>query len=221
MQIEIAVELGGSARDAMRSEADEAESLIPKLQAGALADLRDSVVTAAGKMRREVALPATLLVGDQPQTFGEADRLRGEGELRLAVVPPVVALSSLLAITENVAWLSALLGAAILLWEGVAREDEARSLVAKAIAHNKVPSAARDAFAEDVRRIQGLSPGTRRERRFRATERIHGAPRHHGRSQDAVALRSRLGRGSGRHRQSIVRSRTQGWPSAPQSKHRS
>jgi len=46
---------------------------------------------------RELSLPATLLVGEQPELFAEVDRLRAEGELRLAVVPPLLATIVLLA----------------------------------------------------------------------------------------------------------------------------
>jgi hypothetical protein len=111
------------------------------------------------QVRRELDLPATLLVGDQPQTFGETDRLRSEGELRLALVPPLLALTCVLAVTNSPLWLLAVPGIAVLLWQGVQREDEARRVIASAISFGrKVPSQSRDAFARYVGELEDRVP---------------------------------------------------------------
>src|SRR3954451_14105937 len=57
------------------------------------------------QMRRELNLPSTLLVGDQPEVYAEADRGRAEAEFRLAVVAPLVALSITMAVEGGRWWL--------------------------------------------------------------------------------------------------------------------
>lgn len=78
---------------------------------------------------RELELPATLLVGDRDDIYAEVDRLRAEGELRIAVVPPLTALLVLLGIVESAWWLSALAGVAVLAWQGTGRIDDSRRVI--------------------------------------------------------------------------------------------
>jgi hypothetical protein len=105
-------------------------------------------------LERELSLPATLLIGEQPETFAEADRIRGESDLRLAVVPPFVALTFLLG-AENPFWYATFAGILALAIQGLVKQDDARGVVAGAIIFGKARSAALerwDRAAADVRR---------------------------------------------------------------------
>jgi hypothetical protein len=95
---------------------------------------------AAYEAERELELPAILLVGDQSELFAEVDRLRAEGELRLAVVPPLVALTGLLAVEVSWWWLTALLAAVVLIFQGLERDLDAKKSIADAIRIGRVPS---------------------------------------------------------------------------------
>jgi hypothetical protein len=82
---------------------------------------------------RELDLVATRLIGNQAELYSTIDRLRAEAELRLAIAPPLVALSVFLAITEHVGWASATLAVAILVWQGVRRRTKANDVIADAL----------------------------------------------------------------------------------------
>jgi hypothetical protein len=86
------------------------------------------------ELEQELSLPATLLVepADQ-QLYRDADRLRAEGRLRLAIVPPLVALLVLLVIESRPAWLFATPLIMALFWEGVKRQADSKKLIADAI----------------------------------------------------------------------------------------
>jgi hypothetical protein len=58
-----------------------------------LRDLDNRVAEARRGLELELNMPATLLLGKDadPQLFAEADRLKSERDLRLAVVPPLTA----------------------------------------------------------------------------------------------------------------------------------
>jgi len=66
------------------------------------ARLRRQAMKAREGLSRDLELPETLLVGGDPQLFAEADRLKAERELRLAVVPPLSAIAIFL--TWNQSW---------------------------------------------------------------------------------------------------------------------
>ena len=85
---------------------------------------------------RELSLPATLLVGGDPQLFAEVDRLRAEGELRLSVVAPLSALLTLAVIQDSLWWLAGLPVVAVLLVNGALRNRDSRVLIAGAIARD-------------------------------------------------------------------------------------
>lgn len=112
----------------------------------ALRDLTDG-------LRRELDLPATLLVGARPELFAEADRIRAESELRAAFVPPLLALAGLLAANDSWLWLWALLPIGQLLMQGVRREDDVRRLIGRALLFGHVESAAVKRFDGDLERI--------------------------------------------------------------------
>jgi len=107
----------------------------------------DAVANRAySEARAELALPATLLVGKEPELFAEVDRLRSEGELRLAVIPPFVGLLVLLACNASAWYLVALGPVLALLDQGVRRMNSSRQLVADAKARGLVPSQALQRF---------------------------------------------------------------------------
>lgn len=89
---------------------------------------------------QELNLPGTLLLGDRPELFAEVDRLRAEGDLRLAVVPPALALIVLLALQVSVFWLVAVLGVILLFVQGLQRESDSRKMVSDAIYFGRIES---------------------------------------------------------------------------------
>jgi hypothetical protein len=94
------------------------------------------------ELRNELDLPATLLIGDQPETFAEADRIRAESELRFAVVPPLAALAVLFGEEANSLWYFSFIGILALAVQGVAKQDDARNVIAGAMLFGKAKSAA-------------------------------------------------------------------------------
>lgn len=118
--------------------------------------LDDRVQRLQREVRRELDLPATLLVGDQPTLFAEVDRLRAEGELRLAVAPPLVALSIELAF-YSLWWLAILPLAGVLVAQGVERYEDSSKQIRDAMSFRKVPSGA-------VRNFEAWLDGVQSER---------------------------------------------------------
>jgi hypothetical protein len=132
--------------DLQGSPASAEGSVAEKLVDQALADLTEG-------LRRELDLPATLLVGEQPELYAEADRVRAESELRIAVVPPLMALAILLSSRVSLLWLLALVPTAQLLIQGVRREDDARRLIGSALLFGNVESAAVKRFDVELTKI--------------------------------------------------------------------
>lgn len=106
--------------------------------------LRDELRSREGEAEfeavRELELPAILLVGDQSELFAEVDRLRAEGELRMDVALPLVALGVLCAVISTLWWLTILPAALVLFLQGMRRDDDAKKSVAEAIRIGRVPS---------------------------------------------------------------------------------
>ena len=91
-------------------------------------------------VRRELDLTATLLVADQPLLFAEVDRVRAEAELRLAVVPPLIAVAVVLGATWSW-WFALGIPVSIVLGgDGLAKQQEGRSLIRDAIVREKASS---------------------------------------------------------------------------------
>jgi hypothetical protein len=98
----------------------------------------------------EPNLPATLLVGQQPELYAEVDRLRAEGDLRLAVIPPLLALTTLLA-TKGSPWcLIALPAIFALLSQGLRRVAESRKLIIDAFSMGRITSPSVKRFSDWV-----------------------------------------------------------------------
>jgi hypothetical protein len=109
-----------------------------------------------GQMWRELDLPNTLLVGDQPEIYAEADRARAEADFRLALVLPSAALVVVLIVAGGWWWLLGSLASAALLVTGAAKKDEARTFIRNSIESGKTPSIAARRFEEFVARRLSL-----------------------------------------------------------------
>jgi hypothetical protein len=113
--------------------------------------------------QRELTLPATLLVGEQEQLFAEVDRLRAEGELRFAVVPPLFALLILLTTMQSSFWLLGIPAVVVLFSQGILRETDSRKVIADAIDRGLIESSASKKFAAWVdtlpKRIESIEAG--------------------------------------------------------------
>jgi hypothetical protein len=103
----------------------------------------------------ELELPATLLLGKEPdpQLFSEADRLKAERELRLAVVPPLFVVFVFLGWNQSCWWWLALIPVAVLLWQGHSRNLEFRSLMIGAVDRGLARS---QSIEELKRRVEAL-----------------------------------------------------------------
>jgi hypothetical protein len=64
------------------------------------------------------------LLSEQRDLFNEVDRLRAEGQFRLAVAVPLIALAITLCVTEHFAWFIAALPVCVFAWQGLDRLDE-------------------------------------------------------------------------------------------------
>lgn len=104
-------------------------------------ELDDRVSAARRGLEYELDMPATLLLGNEPQLFAEADRLKAEGQLRLAVIPPLTAITiELTTATGSCWWLVGFLAIAVLAFQGSARIREFRSLMRSAVRRGLIDS---------------------------------------------------------------------------------
>jgi hypothetical protein len=103
------------------------------------------------RLNAELDLPATLLLTERgrepdPQLFSEADRLKAERELRLAVVPPLCAIVIFLGCNQSSWWWFALIPATVLLWQAHSRNLAFRSLMFGALERGLARSSSIDEF---------------------------------------------------------------------------
>jgi len=111
-----------------------------------LDDIDREADRARNRAAEEIALPATLLVGKEPELFAEVDRLHSEGEFRIAAGLPLFALTVLLAVISALWWLLAL-PLVYLIWEdGIRRVYESRFLISNATARGVLNSVAIEEF---------------------------------------------------------------------------
>ncbi len=92
----------------------------------------------------ETRLPATLLLGQEPQLFSEADRLKAESQFRLAIFPPLIAIVIFAAYNLSIWWLLALIPTLILLSQSHLRNLEYRYLMFGAVERGMVKSESLD-----------------------------------------------------------------------------
>jgi hypothetical protein len=98
-------------------------------------------------LRREIDVPGTLLIEKEDSLYSEADRYRAEGELRLGVCPPLIAIIVVIASREDSAlWLLGLVAIVVLANQGVRRIQDARGVIARAIRFGTIRSAALEDF---------------------------------------------------------------------------
>ena len=108
--------------------------------------LEDATRRARMAALNELNLPATLLVGDKRELFAEVDRLRAEGDVRLAAMSPLVALTVAVSVLQSPWWATAFLGIALLAVQGLGKVRDSRRLIESAIAQKLVPSTSQEAF---------------------------------------------------------------------------
>ncbi len=106
--------------------------------------------TARNEAERELELPAMLLVGDQEGLFAEVDRLRAEGELRMAVFPPLAALGILLGLEVSLWWFFLLPAAVLLFSQGIQRDFDAKKIISDATRIGRVDSSSVSKFTQWV-----------------------------------------------------------------------
>lgn len=121
-------------------------------------EISNKSIAAGESLRREIALPATLLLGKDPELFTEADRLKAESQLRFAVVPPMLAIIAHLALTVTPWWWLCLIPAAILWVQGHSRNYEYETLMLGAVKLGAVSSATLDDLKQWVDAIPELTP---------------------------------------------------------------
>jgi len=128
----------------------EVADLPPELRERLKIRLEDRGGEARFEARRELELPATLLVGDQSELFAEVDRLRAEGELRMAVVPPLIVLTAYLTLESSFWWLFLAPLAVVLFFQGLQRELDSKKSIADAIWIGRVKSSSSSKFSQWV-----------------------------------------------------------------------
>lgn len=104
--------------------------------------LAGALARAIRETEREPDLPATVLVDDKPVLFAEVDRLRAEGDLRLAVAVPLCALAVLLTIVSSPWWIASLVGVTVLVVQGDTRRLQSRQVIIDAIQQGRIESPA-------------------------------------------------------------------------------
>lgn len=135
--------------EAVSNEGEIAPIDLTRLQS----ELAQRADEAERELYRELDLPAVLLVGEKSELFAEVDRLRAEGELRLAVIPPLLALTALLTISGSLWWLSTLPAIAVLFVQGVRKEVDARKGIADALSYGRIPSSSAAKFDQWVEKL--------------------------------------------------------------------
>lgn len=115
----------------------------------------ESLVESAREIEREILRdfegPSILLLGKEEKLFAEVDRLRAEGELRLAAVVPLVALMFLLALPDRPVWFAAIPALVVLFAQGIQKAEQASELVASAVTRGRVEAPAVERLKRSVR----------------------------------------------------------------------
>jgi hypothetical protein len=104
-------------------------------------------------IRQEIKLPATLLIGKEPQLFTEADRLKSESQFRLAIVPPLAVITIYISGSLSFWWALLLFPIIILLWQSHTRSLEYRYLMLGAIERGIIVSNSLEAMKNWVENL--------------------------------------------------------------------
>jgi hypothetical protein len=91
------------------------------------------VDVAAERASDEMDLAMTRMIGAEPELYSEVDRLRAESDLRFAILPPLLLVTSILTFEGSLYWLFTLPFAAVLLWQAVETRDRAERRLVDAI----------------------------------------------------------------------------------------
>ncbi len=113
---------------------------IEERQQNEMNNLIEQVGRAERIIEWELGLPATLLVGKEPELFTEADRLKAESQLRFAIVPPLLAIIGYVSFADSKWWSLLALPVFILWFEGHRRDLEFKSLMLSAFRQGLVRS---------------------------------------------------------------------------------
>jgi hypothetical protein len=116
-------------------------------------NITDRAVRARQGMWQELAMPATLLIGEETQLFTEADRLKSESDMRLAVAVPLTAICAYLIFADIWAWTFALIPIALLIVQGYDRDREFRSLMEASVIRDKIRSQSIGTFRQWVENL--------------------------------------------------------------------
>jgi hypothetical protein len=127
-------------------------------------------------LARETSLPATLLLGKDPELFTEADRLKSEGQLRFAVVPPLAVIVIYLAETVAPAWWLGLVPVVVLWIQGHSRNYDYESLMYGAIQLGHLHSPALEDLKAWVDEIPSLTAEERAAEDARLREVMNSPP---------------------------------------------
>lgn len=109
-------------------------------------EVNDQANAARSGLYEEIKLPTTLLLGKEPTLFTEADRLRGESQFRVAIIPPLIALTIFAACSVSAWWLFGFIPLVIILWQSHTRNLEYRYLMLGAVQRGHVDSDSIDEF---------------------------------------------------------------------------
>jgi hypothetical protein len=100
----------------------------------------------------EFDLIALRLVGREPDLFSQYDRLRSEGEFRVAIVPPLAALITVIAFQTSMLWLGCLLVLLLFLVQGTSSYHRGAALLVDALVIGRVK-------APSIEVIEGYATG--------------------------------------------------------------
>ncbi|WP_149448470.1 hypothetical protein [Mycolicibacterium sp. P9-22] len=127
-------------RAGMHPENDEAEIKSIEL------NINQRAIRARDGLRAELAMPATLLLGDKTELFAEADRLKAESELRLAAASPLTAIAIFLSFCDVWWWAVALIPIAMLAAQGYDRHKDFQALMEASVIRGEIRSESLEAF---------------------------------------------------------------------------
>jgi hypothetical protein len=141
-----------------------------------LASLIKSVEKRLGSIAGELDIARFRLLSEERELFNEVDRLRGEGQFRLALAAALSALAVTLSATEHPAWAWGLLAMVALAWQGMDRLEDSGDRVAEALRAGKVTIPSLDAEDEAAHASRPDQPSTAPVREKRNRESVRTQP---------------------------------------------
>jgi hypothetical protein len=95
------------------------------------------------------------LMADKPTLFGEFDRLRSEGELRSAIVPPLMVLAGILTFRSQALWSLALVPLVFLWYQALQLRREASFTLLAAVGADQIQSPYLERVEQVIEEAQG------------------------------------------------------------------